>query len=257
MIFTQEITDKLITQPLDVQARTLLELLEDDSAILALYQSDNKYKKPKSRYFTKRIDISKTDLEDICNKLNLSFDKLSFLSSGSFGNAYKIGDKVLKITSDKSEAKTAYDITKNGQRKGIVNYYKVAMYKVKNKYVYVIVMEYVRPLSNPSSENIDVSSSFNYYDFVWDVTEIMYNNWGKINSKEEFLELVSATYELPNRTFGNVILDRLFDLYQKVKKYKYVDIHPHNLGIRKDRSFVLFDFSEKKSVRKFDTPEIL
>ena len=196
-------------------------------------------------------------MENICNKLNLPFSKLSFLSSGSFGNAYKIGDKVLKITLDKSEAKTAYDITKNGQREGIVNYYKVVMYRLKNKYVYVILMEYVKPLSNPSSESIDVSSSFNYYDFVWDVTEIMYNNWGKINSREEFLELISDKYDLPNRTFGNVILDRLFDLYQKVKKYKYVDIHPHNLGIRKDRSFVLFDFSEKKSVRKFDIPEIL
>lgn len=55
-------------------------------------------------YYSKTLRISYIHLNEICKLLRLDINNIKFLSSGYYGNAYRIGDKVLKITNDLREA---------------------------------------------------------------------------------------------------------------------------------------------------------
>lgn len=66
---------------------------------------------------------------DICQKLNLNTSDIKYIGSGSYGNAYKVGNKVVKITTHKDEAKSIFDlIKKNIETDNIVKYYSVNIY---------------------------------------------------------------------------------------------------------------------------------
>jgi hypothetical protein len=198
-------------------------------------------------------------LEDICSILNLPFDKIKFLSSGSFGNAYQIGDKVLKISLDKNEAKSVYDIINSSQKDGIVKYYDISRYKLGgDQLVYVILMDYATPLDKylVKMKNWDIPELISYIE---DITEIMRENWLDLESKEHFIQLISDEYEIPISGFIKDIIDKLWDLYLKIKKHtkSYPDLHPYNVGVKKDGSLVLFDFADLSTVKKFDQPRII
>lgn len=221
-----------------------------------LFEGRIESKKSKSDYFTKRVPVTKLDLGHICEELGLPFDQLKFLSSGAYGNAYKIGDRVLKITSDKKEAKSVYDIIQKGQKKGVVNYYDILRYKLGKGYVFVILMDYVTPLDKYANENIKDSDIM---DYLFSLCDIIHENWRKIKSKDEFYELIEDKYEVPESGFTKVITDKLWTLYNKIKGYTedYPDIHPYNMGLKSDGSLVLFDFADLGTVRKFDQPRII
>lgn len=64
----------------------------------------------KYKIFEKYWKIPKTKLEEICDSLKLDFNDIEYISSGNYGDAYKINDKVLKITSDVREYVDVKDI---------------------------------------------------------------------------------------------------------------------------------------------------
>ena len=213
-------------------------------------------KKPKSEYFTKRVAITKLDLEEICQNLNLEFNKVKFLSSGSYGNAYQIGDKVLKITTDMREAKTAYDIINSNQKEGVVKYYDVSRFKIKDRFLYVILMDYVTPLDKYLSEHI---KGWDAIEFVEDIIVFICDRWTTLKSKDEIMNYLSEYYVMGGVGFTSAIVDKIWNLYQKIKTYTkdYPDLHPFNMGIKSDGEIVLFDFTDLETVRKFDKPRIL
>lgn len=222
-----------------------------------IFEGRDEVKKPKSDYFTKRVPVTKLDLSHICDELDLPSDELKFLSSGAFGNAYKIGDKVLKITSDKREAKSVYDLIQTGQKKGVVNYYDILRYKLGNGYVFVIVMDYVTPLDKYANGNVKDSD---IVDYLFSLCTVIHKNWREIESKSHFYELIEEEgYEVPESGFTKMITDKIWVLYNKIKGYteEYPDIHPYNMGIKSDGSIALFDFSDLGTVRKFDQPRII
>lgn len=213
-------------------------------------------KKPKSVYFTKRIPITKLDLEHICQNLNLPFEKVKFLSAGSFGNAYKVGDKVLKISLDKTEAKSVYELLQKKQNESVIKYYDVSRYKMDKSFVYVIVMDYATPLVKyiTKLKNEDIT------DFLEYCTEIFFSNWGKIESEEDFIERIQQEYDfdvIPK--LASDIAFKLWTLYDNLKgEFKtFPDIHIYNLGIKEDGELVMFDYNSLEVVRKFDQPRIL
>ena len=66
--------------------------------------------KPYHPYGSKAIQVSKVELNDICQKIDLDPNQVSYVASGMFGNAYLVGeDMVLKITLDKREAQMALE----------------------------------------------------------------------------------------------------------------------------------------------------
>lgn len=205
-------------------------------------------KKPISTYFTKRIDISKIELEDICIKMDIPFDQTKFLSAGSFGNAYKVGDdKVLKITSDPIEAKCVYGIIKAGQYNGVVNYYKILRYKS----MYLILMDYVYPLDK-YIKKIDDESILTY---MYAITDLIFTKWSEIVSKDSLEEIIENEYDVPQSGFKRYIIGKLWDLVEKLKQNfekSKLDIHPYNLGFSKDKDLLMFDIRDESNRQKFN-----
>lgn len=203
-------------------------------------------KKPISTYFTKRINISKIELENICTKMNIPFEGIKYLSSGQYGNAYKVGDKVLKITSDRLEAKTVFNMIKSGQYDGVVEYYKI----VKYNDLYLILMEYVYPLDK-YIKKISDESILNY---LYAIIDIIYDNWANISSKEILEKTIEDVYDVPKSGFKRYIIGKLWDLISKLKTNfkdkKELDIHPHNMGFNKNMELLIFDIRDYSNWQK-------
>lgn len=219
-------------------------------------ESKESSKKPKSEYFTKRIPITKLDLEHICDNLGLPFEKLKFLSAGSFGNAYKVGDKVLKISLDKTEAKSVYDLLQTGQSDAVIKYYDISRYKLGKGFVYVIVMDYATPLVKHITKIKDEDIT----EFLETCVDIFFESWGKIESEEDFEERIQQEYsfdDLPKMAVQ--LVGKLWTLYDTLKhEFKECpDIHIHNIGIKEDGELVMFDYNSLETVRKFDQPRII
>lgn len=213
-------------------------------------------KKPKSEYFTKRIPVTKLDLENICDNLGLPFEKVKFLSAGSFGNAYKVGDKVLKISLDKTEAKSVYDLLQRDQNESVIKYYDVSRYRLGKGFVYVIVMDYATPLVKHITKikNEDIT------EFLECCVDIFFESWGKIESQEDFEERIQQEYDfdvLPKMAVQ--LVGKLWTLYDNLKDEfdDCPDIHIYNIGIKEDGELVMFDYNSLEVVRKFDQPRII
>jgi hypothetical protein len=204
------------------------------------------YKKTKSNY-TKRISISKIQLEDICDKLSLS-SNIKFLSSGMYGNAYKIDDnRVLKITTDKTEANSVSDLVENDS---IVKYYSINQYKLNNEFVYIIVMDYVLPILDHTGAG--------YYEFITLLCDTIYFHWGNL-TRLSFDELVEEVYHLDKLSkLGKELIDKFWILYNNLQYLdKCPDLHYGNLGIDESGNIKLFDFNDLKRVNKFNKPNII
>lgn len=203
-------------------------------------------KKPASDYFTKRISVSKIELEKICLKMEIPFDQTKFLSAGSFGNAYKVGDdKVLKITYDRIEAKCVYNIIKSGQYNGVVNYYKILKYNN----LYLILMEYVYPLDKYIKKIGDESMM----GYMYAITDIVYYQWSKITSKNSLETLIEDKYDVPMSGFKRYIIGKLWKLIEKLKsnfKKGKIDMHPYNLGFNKNKELLMFDMRDESANRQ-------
>ncbi len=193
---------------------------------------------------------------NICQKLNLKTDDIEYIASGFYGNAYKVGDKVLKITTHKDEAKSVYNLIKKDiNSNGIVKYYSVNMYKLKNQYVYVILMDYVLPLRKFLTKKYG-SLYKTEEDLINYMLNIFYNYWRKLDTKEHFVDLVNQEYQITHKTVVYFI-DKMWDLYQGIKFLSsYPDLHIGNIGI-KDNKFIFFDYSRMVDVRKFNAPSII
>lgn len=177
--------------------------------------------------------LPKYILFDIARHFNLNLnDEIKYLSSGSFGDAYKIGNKVIKITTDKREINSVKNII-NKNINSIVKYY--GYFKLNEK-IYALLMDYVIPLEKYVKKNNGDEQ------FVMDVIETLVNNWGKIKNFEEYINLID--YEVKPTDFHHDILLKLYRFYKKIKQYKdNPDLHFGNLGI-KNNELVMFDFNK-------------
>lgn len=214
------------------------------------------YKKPKSN-FSKLHDITKLELRDLCIKLRLNPNDIKYLGSGVFGNAYKVGDKVLKITKHKDEAKSVYDLIKNNIKiPGIVNYYSVNMFKHKREYLYVIVMDYVQSLDNFIKNKFD-SYKYNLHKFLNFIIDIIWEKWDKLKLYEYFVKLVAKEYDTENK---NIIyfMEKIWDLFINLQPYlpHCPDLHTGNIGV-KNNKFIYYDYARCEYIRKYSDPSIL
>mgnify|MGYP003563412001 FL=1 len=177
---------------------------------------------------------------------------IKFLSSGKYGNAYKIDDKVLKITSDKTEANSISNlISSNISNKSIVKYYSINRYKLGSEWVYIILMDYLTPI-------MDYINNSNYYDFTTTICNIIYDNWDEMSILEfnEYIEEIYSLNKLPK--LAKNIISKFWKLYNDLKYLKKCpDLHYNNLGIDKNGNIVLFDFTDFKRIKKFDKPDII
>lgn len=183
--------------------------------------------------------------------MDIPFEGIKFLSSGQYGNAYKVGDKVLKITSDRLEAKTVFNMIKSGQYEGVVKYYKV----VKYDDVYLILMEHLYTLDK-YIKKIDDD-----LDYLYKITEMIYDNWASISSKETLEKIIEDVYDVPKHGFKRYIINKLWNLINKLKKNfkdkRELDIHPHNIGFNKNMELLIFDIRNDSNRQKFNDIETI
>lgn len=195
-------------------------------------------------YGDKVFYISKTELEEICNKLHINSNNIKYLSSGAFGNAYKIDNKVLKITNDNFEYLSVIKML-NKNIPGVVNYYNAIRYKN----FYCILMEYVIPLEEYINNN---NNKYFYFDYI---INAIYNNWNKMRKYNfnDFLELIKDIKQEEEITeklklddtltnFEYNIVKKSFELYTKLKQKPAPDFHLGNIGINSKGDFVLYDY---------------
>jgi hypothetical protein len=211
-----------------------------------------RYLKPKHPYGSKSISLSKIELGDICQKLNIDINKVKFLSSGSYGNAYSFDNKVLKVTTDKREAKMASDLIKNANI-SVVKYYNVFRYQSKGLMLWVIIMDRVEVLN----DFIDKMKYDQGYKSLVDLaTDIIFYNWGSLE-KEEYINGIEEEYNL-DKPFSKKLVTQIWNCYFNLKDLPKLDFHNYNLGYNSDGELVLFDATPIKSrVNRFDEPNII
>lgn len=211
-----------------------------------------KYLKPKGTYGSKSILISKIELNNICQKINIDPKEMKFISSGSNGNAYSLGDKVLKITTDKREAKMAWDLIKN-DNKSIVKYYSVWRYKSKGMF-WIIIMDKLEELNEFINNHL--KNKQGYIDLSNLATDIIFNKWGNL-TKELYLKEIEDEYVL-DTPFSKKLISQIWDCYFNLKEMPKLDFHTYNLGYNKERVLVLFDITPINSrINRFDDIPII
>jgi uncharacterized membrane-anchored protein YjiN (DUF445 family) len=192
----------------------------------------------------KTLKITKLILEQVCKKFSLDSSKIKFLNSGYFGNAYAVGDKVLKITSDYREVNDVKPII--GKKiNGVVKYYKLE--KVEGTNYFAILMERVDPLYEWLLDKIKDDKDLKVAKAFTNTTiNLIIDNWGKIDNFEGFEKKISEFWTIPKKSIYSNLVSKFWTFYKKIYKLsdKPFDAHVYNLGFDQDGEIVMFDFNK-------------
>ena len=130
-----------------------------------------------------------------------------FLGKGSYGAAYRFGDKVLKITFDRSEINAASIMKKVTPHPGVYRVYRTGQFKPDKEWfvstVYAILYEYLDP---PSTEIKELANRFgSSYRLVWNKTQEIdfFSEWYE-GLAEHLLEMALITLEHELPTYNNL-----------------------------------------------------
>ena len=180
------------------------------------------------------LALRKTNLAD-------QIKKIKALDSGSKGIAYDIGNKVLKITTDKSEA-DASSLLVGKKLKGVSKFYDVFKYEGEDKLLrntYVIIQE---KLKDDMSAAIKAHAEFRKW---FDAT---------ISDRVPGTKGISFSYEKYKDKAKEELSPELFNLYiglMELQKYKieWDDFHTGNILFR-GKMPVIIDLGYSKSPGK-------
>jgi hypothetical protein len=168
--------------------------------------------------------------EDVLTKTLKYFGITNYTNIGSENNgtAYDIGNnKVLKITSDENEAKSAnYVRHLSNALKHVITVYNV--HKVGN--YYAIILEKITPLEPK-----------------------LYDDWNEIqhdflnyNTTDETLWDIIKKKKI-NPKFAQDIINQRKDILKEVKRFHLskIEIHRKNIGFADNGNFIIFDLKLK------------
>lgn len=188
--------------------------------------------------------------DDIIQKLAKHFDikKTALAGSGTQGYAYHIpNNKILKITSDKSEAADAYKV-KDKKLKHLSNIYGV--YALKGKYdgLYVVISEFIN--QSEKIDNADQSlAEFLRSEFGYDITLFFEDYLNGSMTKDEIKDYTRQIKEFytdsPNEAQQTVwYMSEKFALIDEIRinKIMSTDWGLTNLGLKKDGRLAMYDF---------------
>lgn len=162
-------------------------------------------------------------------------EELVYLGSGSYGDAFKIGDKVLKITSDREEYMNANKLRRKPVTKYLVNYYDARQIDDEGWY-YALLMDYVEPIK-PDKIGIIRSAIVTFeYNFDKDYKS-------REDAKKHIEKNVNIPEDFKNKReeYIDIIL-QIYDIHKEGNKnnISVVDLHPGNIGV-KDNHYVYYD----------------
>lgn len=163
----------------------------------------------------KELSNNRKYIQKLCNVLGYEFK--SYIDCGNHGYAYLLSDnKVLKITTDTSEFLVANKL-KGKKLKRISNVYDT--YKLNMSDVYIIVLEYIQPLS----------------DELRDILE----EWIYINNPDEKNELEVWVFNEIKNIFDELKSNNIENPYD----YKWW----MNMGL-KNGNLAVFDVGDKSII---------
>ncbi len=205
--------------------------------------------------------------EEAISRLSRSVgsEEPELLGTGQGGTAYRIGDRVVKITSDAKEARAVQSIL-GRSNKHVVKFYDVFGVKTPRGNVYAIVQEYVEPLSVEEARVFSEASG----PYGMRVGPIILpgarGDWKKFeeraledakhsaefddNDPEVYREIVQRSLDTLRERFKMDEIIKELDSLQ----VRHTDYKPTNMGKRGD-DFVVFDLSDADS--KGQEPELV
>lgn len=198
------------------------------------------------------LNISETESDEIYQQVANFYrknPKLSYLGSGSYGSAFSMEEKVLKISTDKNEANNIEYLRKKNF-KGIVTYYdlrKINLYLngelYQDRKLYSIIMDRVYPLSDIELECYRILYSVGYvnsndnltFEYTLDynyIDETSALNFKKLNNKsraKKIIEIIqNSNYhdfrENCRRELGRSINFEFLELEDLQKSPKFEEI---------------------------------
>lgn len=118
---------------------------------------------PKHKEINSPLRKLKLVMEKIRNRMGLT-EEIKYINSGSWGMAFKIGDKVIKLTSNREEVSVAKKLV-GKEIPNVVNYYQILY--IEEYGIWAILMDLVNMLSKKEKFLIDI------FQFCLDLEEVM------------------------------------------------------------------------------------
>lgn len=162
-------------------------------------------------------------------------EELIYLGGGAYGDAFKIGDKVLKITSDWEEYMNANKLRRKSATNYLVNYYDARQIDEEGWY-YALIMDYVEPIKRNKAPIIRSAIQNFEYNFDKD-----YKSREDAKKDIEKNVKIPKPFEKQREEYINTML-QIYDIHKEGKKFNIpiVDLHVGNIGI-KDDHYVYYD----------------
>jgi hypothetical protein len=187
----------------------------------------------------------------IADKLGYNEDP-KYLGSGYFGIAYSVADKVLKITTDSTEANIANKTRKQSPTNHFVNYYDVRPLKYKEyNNLYVLVMDKVKALPSEIS-NIELT---NGNSNQISIATLLHSFLEPRDFNSPFYRNVMNNPESKNIIQSNPLLTKIIKQFPEIRKeYQTapysLDLHNRNLGIDANDNLQIFDQGSKNHINR-------
>ena len=210
---------------------------------------------------TEQYNSSRYSME-FARKIAKEIDKdiINYIDAGSYGSAYRIdGYKVMKVTTDISEAMTAYSLIGENTN-NIVKYFDVyeLVDSTLKKPTYVIIMEYLITLLEYSDA---VKIFFDYFAANHIKIDFFRDNIFSQKTIDNFKNLyfVEVGSHITEKEVDNNI-NKLKNVAIEVRAYNIypVDVHSGNLGFRIiDEDLIYFDVGNNENYEKVELKKII
>jgi hypothetical protein len=191
------------------------------------YDNSDFNKTPEEIVIEQDVSFVKSNLNKLVDSLGLEDKKV--LGSGFYGFAFDIGgNRVLKITSDKSEAVNSNKL-KGKTFKHIANIYNVKIINIKGKELYSIILEKLKPfnelqslyeqMSDEIEEQINTRLDKGYIDLIREKEPIAADFLSDLYNKG----YVETWKSWSNKQFKNPAIKN---------KYNYVELYEISKWLR-------------------------
>lgn len=206
-------------------------------------------------------------IKSITKEFGLNPDIVEKLSAGYHGIAYKVGDKVIKITDDVAEYKNALKLKNKPVTKYLINYYDARRID-KYDYIFIILMDYVKPLWDDKKDDTEQIDAFIYEDVreLYDLVRysgLRYSE-NRLPTQSELKQQLYKSeyrcekYDLTKEEYFRRLM-QVHEIHKEGKKLgiTLVDMHIGNIGM-KDDHYVYFDIGcdytggKPKHLKKFN-----
>lgn len=205
------------------------------------------------------------DLKYLSNKIThlFGYNKIKFLGNGQYGIAFKVigEDKVIKLTTDKEEARIAEKL-RSKNTKYITNYYDIRQIQfdgIDDKInLWAIVLDKVNPI--PKDYFITYNAYLIYLHVALNIEGDVYNWKFDLDNTNYYIDKVKNWFKRDNLIFDeDFCLQMLYDMnnilfelhkYLNINSIHDVDLHAGNVGLRNNK-LILFDVSLTRNNLEF------